>query len=705
MNTIREMADYIITSKYAKYDLRKQRRETWEELVSRSEKMHLKKYKNLSPEDKAEIRWAFDLVRQKMVFPSMRGLQFGGQAIEAQELRIYNCLTRHIDSIRAFAEVMFCLLCGGGVGIGVSKQFVNRLPDLVGPSDKNGTIITYVVEDSIEGWADSIEALLNCYTKNNAYSGRKIVFDYSRIRRKGAPLKTSGGKAPGYQPLKNCHKKIKKLLDYIIEVLEIKKLRPIDIYDILMHCSDAVLSGGIRRAATTLLFDLDDTEMMEAKTLCKIDDFGLFEEYKIIRPWSGKEESAFKGAITYKDQLIQVRNLTQFEYDQLKNSKLIGWIHVESQRARSNNSVLLKRDSVTIEQFASIIEKSKQWGEPGFAFYDTPGTLFNPCFELSTIPITSDGRCGLQCCNLTTMNGSRIFDIKTFKDCCKAATIIGTLQAGYTNFKYLGSASRELTEEESLLGVSITGIFDSPKFFLDGDNLKLGASYCVEVNQEWAAKIGINPAARVTVLKPEGTTTLVGESFGSGANPVHAKKFFRRVQANKMDNVYSHFKSVNSHAVEESVWSANKTDDVITFPIQTPDDVITKKDLTAIQHLEYIKLIQKNWVNAGTSEYNKKPIKNSVSCTIIVKEDEWDKVINYVFKNRKFFSAVSFLPETGDKIFPQAPNEEVVTEEDNAKFNALLENFKHVDYTEMIETEDNTEHVMEVSCAGGACIL
>ena len=212
-----EMSQFNFVSKYARYDELHSRRETWDECVNRVLKMHLKKYKNLPEEDKERIKWAFQLVKEKRVIPSMRSCQFGGKAIEQHNLKIFNCCVRQIDSIRAFAEVEYSLLAGTGVGIGLTKHYIDRLPDLVDASDKTGSVIAYTVQDSIEGWADSFDALLSCYFRNTAFSGRKIIFDYSKIRAEGTKIKTGGGKAPGYRGLKVTHKKIKALLDYIIE--------------------------------------------------------------------------------------------------------------------------------------------------------------------------------------------------------------------------------------------------------------------------------------------------------------------------------------------------------------------------------------------------------------------------------------------------------------------------------------------------------
>lgn len=646
INGLEEMANFTFTTKYARYDEKKKRRETWEETVGRVEKMHLRKFSHLSEEDKAEIVRAFDFVRAKKVTPSMRSMQFGGKAVEAHNGRIFNCAVRHIDSLRAFAESFYTLLCGSGVGFGITNLFLGRLPDLVSAEDKTGTVITYVVQDNIEGWGDSIEALLNCYFKNTPYSGRKIVFDYSRIRPKGAKLKTGGGKAPGYKGLKNAHKKVKALLDHIIEDNEQSRLKTIDAYDILMHCADAVLSGGIRRSACSVIFEASDEDMM--------------------------------------------------------NAKVGNWFKENPQRGRSNNSAIIVRGRTSFAEFVKLIEKTKEFGEPGFLYVVDEKQLLNPCFEISFIPITPDGRCGFQFCNLTSINGAKTFSLQDFKDAAWAASLIGTLQASYTSFPYLGHAAEELTREEALLGVSITGMMDNPDVLFNPKFQREAALVAVNTNKQWAKKIGINPAARVTCIKPEGTNSIV-LSAASGIHPHHARKYFRRIQVNKDDNVYQFLKMYNDHACEESVWSENKTDDVITFPIEIPEKAMIKDDLSAIEHLKLIKLTQENWVNTGTTEANTKPLNHSVSCTVRVKDEEWDQVTKFLFDNQKDFTAVSLLPATGDKLYKQAPMEAVVTPEDEVRFNALLKDWSKVDYKKMEEDDDETMHTSEAACAGGAC--
>lgn len=646
VNMLDEIGNYVFTSRYAKYIPELKRRETWEESTKRSLDMQLKKFHKLPKEDKDKIRWAYSLVNEKRVLGSMRCQQFAGIAIEKHNAKIYNCVARHIDSIRAFAELFYLALNGCGTTFGLTKKFVNRLPDLVDASDKTGTVVTYTIQDTIEGWSDSLEALLNCYFRNTAFTGRKIVFDYSRIRKKGEILKTTGGRAPGYKGLKAAHIKIKTLLDRVIEEYGQTRLKTSDVCDILCHAMDAVLSGGIRRSAAAGIFDADDKDMM--------------------------------------------------------NYKVGDWHKTNPQRERVNISALILREKTTREEFQTLVDKSKEFGEPGFVFAESEDQLFNPCYEISFIPVTKSGVSGCQFCNLTTINGKKVKTKADFRECVEAATIIGTLQAAYTNFPYLSQAAKELTEEEALLGVSITGIFDSPDILLNPDYQEEMAKHAVHVNKVWSKKIGIKQAARATCVKPEGSGSLVVGS-SSGITAHHAHRFFKRVQSTKIDPVYKFFKKHNPHMVEESVHSANKTDDIICFPLDIPETCTVKDDLSAIKHLEIIKMTQKNWVNNGTTEANTKPLTHNVSCTVEVLDNEWDEVTEYLFKNRKLFAAVSLLSKTGDKKYKQAPNERVATEKDEEIFKQLLDKYTPVDYTQLKEDEDETHLQQELACGNGKC--
>jgi ribonucleoside-diphosphate reductase alpha chain len=694
INFLEEMGNFTFAAKYAKYDEKRGRREVWEETVNRLEKMHLKKFSHLPDADKLEIKWAFDLVRNKRVAPSMRSLQFGGKAIEAHNARMFNCSVMHIESLRSFAEAFYMLLCGCGVGFGLSKKFLGHLPDLVSSKDKTGCILTYTVQDDIEGWADSVEALLMSYFRNTPFTGRKIVFDYSRIRTEGTPLKTGGGKAPGYKGLKAAHIKIKDILDYIIEENKQPRLKTIDAYDILMHCADAVLSGGIRRSACAVIFDINDVDMLNAKT--------FFDVQKTKRFVKDDDTGMYHGKVVVNNKTYDVE-VFENDYTQIVTSKKISWYYIAPQRARSNNSTILFRDKVSLEQFENIVNLTQQFGEPGFVFADssTPDILFNPCFEVAFEPITDDGRLGVQVCNLTTTNGAKIKTEADMMDAVKAAALIGTLQATYTNFPYLSLASKELTEREALLGVSITGIMENPDILLNPEIQTKAAILVKDTNAIWANKLGINKAARTTLVKPEGTASIVlGTSSGIHAH--HARKYIRRIQCNKIDPVYKFFKKNNPHACEQSVWSATKSDDVVSFPIEVCQTAMVKSDLTAIKHLDIIKSTQANWVIPGTLDPASKLIHN-VSCTVLVSSDEWKTVVQYLYDNRQYFAAVSLLSTTGDKQYKQAPMEEIVTPEDQVAFDQLKSKWTKINYSQFTEDDDTTKLQQEFVCTGGAC--
>jgi ribonucleoside-diphosphate reductase alpha chain len=532
------------------------------------------------------------------------------------------------------------------------------------------------------------------------------VFDYSKVRAKGEPIKTAGGKAPGHEGLKQSLKKIKTLLDYIIEVKKQHILESINAYDIVMHLSDAVLSGGIRRAAILTAFEKDDDLMLNSKTNFEVGRKIGFE--KIVNK---KGDNIWEGRVTINSKYGGFEgvkydvSLTDYEYnDLLCKQNVINWVHIEPQRARSNNSVVLIRKDLKLSDFKKNVERIRNFGEPGFILADDPRFLVNPCAELGVIPVTKDGICGVQFCNLTSINGKMITNKETFKVAVKAATIIGTLQAGFTNFNYLSPAAKKLTENESLLGVSITGMMDNPDILLNPDIQKEMAEIAKKVNKEWSKTIGINQAARTLLCKPEGSTSIL-LGTASGIHPHHARKYFRRIQCNKEDNVYKHFKQYNPHAIEESVWSATKVDDIVTFPLQVSDKSIIKKDLSAIKHLKYILSTQKNWVLNGETERNHPNIHHNVSCTVIVDDKEWEDVINFIYDHREYFTAVAFISNFGDKIYKQTPMEEVLTVEDQNKFDELVKNWKPVDYNKLIEHNDETTLQKESACGANGCEL
>jgi ribonucleoside-triphosphate reductase len=604
--SIKSLMNYTFVSKYARWIPEKKRRETWAEAVDRVKQMMLDKYS--SSEDVLEdIEWAYEKMLKKQILGSQRALQFGGSPIFKHNARIYNCITSFADRIRFFQECMYLLLCGCGTGFSVQKHHMDKLPPLI--KSKNGTK-KFVIPDSIEGWSDAVGVLVSSYFDQDdlfpEYNGKNVTFDYSSIRAAGSVLKSSGGKAPGPEPLKNALSNIKRLLDNALTDLEfchgsIRKLSPIQAYDIVMHAADAVISGGVRRSATICIFSPDDEEMAKAKTG--------------------------------------------------------NWFIENPQRGRSNNSALLLRDKTSKKQFSELMDSVKDFGEPGFVWSDSTELIVNPCVEIGMWPVDEDtGKSGWQACNLSTINCSKIKTEDEFYDACKAASIIGTLQAGFDTFEYLGETSENIIKREALLGVSMTGMMECPDICLDPATQKKGASIVKKTNALLAKKIGVNQAARTTCIKPEGTSScILGTS--SGIHPHHAKRYIRRVQANKMEPIYNYFREVNPRACEESVWSNNDSDDVAGFCVEVPAGSKTKNQVGAMDLLNYVKSTQQSWVIPGT---NKKLctqpwLVHNVSNTINVKPDEWEEVEAFIYKNRRYFCGISLLPITGDKDYPQAP--------------------------------------------------
>ena len=598
--SVKELEGYTFVSKYARWIPEKKRRETWKESVDRVKEMMLESY----PDAKEDIEWAYDMMHKKRVLGSQRALQFGGSPILKHNARVYNCIASFIDRPRFFQECMYLLLCGCGTGFSVQKHHVDKLPKIV--HKKEGSK-KFTIPDTIEGWSDAVGVLVSSYLENSGlfpeYEGKSVTFDYSEIRPAGSFLSSSSGKAPGPEPLKKALTNIKKVLDKAMKdgLFSNRKLRPIDVYDVVMHAADAVISGGVRRSATICLFSADDQEMALAKTG--------------------------------------------------------NWFHDNPQRGRSNNSALLLRGETTAEQFSSLMKSVREFGEPGFVWSDSTEFVVNPCVEIGLYPVDEEtGETGWQACNLSTINCAKIKNKEDFLESCKAASIIGTLQAGFTDLPYLGETTERILRREALLGVSMTGIMEQHEICLNPDIQKEGARFVKSVNKETAKKIGISQASRTTCVKPEGTAScILGTS--SGIHPHHAKRYIRRVQANKMENIYQHFKKENPRACEESVWSANDSDDVVSFCIEVPDGSKLKNQVGAIGLLGFVKSTQQNWVMVGkTDSLCVQPyLQHNVSNTINVKPEEWEQVEKFIYKNRKYFCGVSLLPLSGDKDYPQAP--------------------------------------------------
>lgn len=433
--SVKILSEIITYMKYAKYIPEIQRRETWEEIVERNMAMHIRKYPQLKDEIKHVYR---DFVLTKKVLPSMRSLQFAGKPIDVNPTRIFNCAYEPMDSVAAICEAMFLLLGGTGFGFSVQKHHVAALPPIKGPKERNRR---FVVGDSIEGWADAVKVLVESYFFNKS----RPVFDYRDIRAKGALLVTTGGKAPGPQPLKDCIHNVQRVLDNAIAERGVGcQLSPIEVHDIVCFIADAVLAGGIRRAALISLFSPDDDEMIACKS----------------------------GA----------------------------WWELNPQRGRANNSVVLHRATTTKEQFDTMWQKveASGAGEPGVYFTNNLDWGTNPCCEIALQPH--------QFCNLTEVNVDDVTSQEDLNARVKAGAFIGTLQAGYTDFHYLRHQWKETTEAEALIGVGMTGIGSGAVLAFD---TREAAAHVLEENARVAAIIGINAAARTCTVKPAGTSSLV----------------------------------------------------------------------------------------------------------------------------------------------------------------------------------------------------
>lgn len=534
--------------------------------------------------------------KNKEILASQRNLQFRGEQINKHNIKLFNCSSSYIDRPEVFKEIMYILLGGCGVGYSVEKRFVDKLPTI---KQRNENTVTHVIEDSIEGWALAIDELMKSFFNGT----EKVRFDGTQIRPKGAEI-SGGYKAPGYEPLKKSLEKIETLLDNLIKSGE-NTLSTLNAHDIICYIADSVLSGGVRRSALIVLFDKDDKLMLECKTG--------------------------------------------------------NWFYDNPQRSRANNSVKLLKSELTQDEFNKYKESIKQYGEPGVVLVDDIDFNTNPCCEIGFIPVNpTTGKSCWSLCNLNEINGGKCDTPEKFYKACESASILGTLQASYTNIPFLGEDTKQLIEEESLIGVSITGIMDSPEILLNPEILRKGVGIVKKTNEKIAEIIGINPAARLTTVKPSGNASVIlGTS--SGIHPAHSKRYFRIMQMNKENEMAQLLKESNPSMIAESVWSESGNDYVVYVPIEESPGSLVKKDLTGVDFVKHVQTVYENWVLPGTVKgrgYSDR-VTHNVSNTITV--DNWDKVFDYIYENKNAFCGLSFIPFTGDKIYNQAPFTEVLT--------------------------------------------
>jgi ribonucleoside-triphosphate reductase len=610
------LSSIAIYMKYAKYTPYLKRREIWEELVDRSKYMHIEKFKHI-PGFEAQIREAFEPVYEKKVLPSMRGLQFAGKPIDVNPTRIYNCGYLPIDDWRAFSEVMFLLLGGTGIGYSVQFHHIEKLPEIRKPVKHR----RFLIADSIEGWADAIRALMKAYL----IGGPKPIFDFRDIRAKGARLITSGGKAPGHEPLKECLFQIEKILD---RKKDGEKLTSLEAHLILCHEADAVLAGGIRRAAMISLFSFDDDDMLTCK-------FG-------------------------------------------------NWYEANPELARANNTAVIVRNRIEKDEFINLWEKieASHSGEPGFFFTNDIEWGLNPCAEVSLRPF--------QFCNLVTMNAGIVNSQEDLNKFVKAAAFIATMQASYTDFHYLRDVWKKTTEKEALIGVSMTGIASGNLNNLD---IKQAAKIVVEENKRVSKIIGINEAARNTVIKPEGTSSIVVGS-ASGLHDWHDWYYIRSMRVGKNEPIYGYLLKYCPELLEDDYFKP-KIQAIIKVPQKAPAGASVRTNTSAIQMLERVKYYHTNWIKPG---HRKGANTNNVSATVTIKNDEWKEVGDWLWENKHSYTALSFLPYD-DHSYIQAPFESTTKE----IYEEMFQHLKAIDLSNIIEDDDSTNLKGELACAGGAC--
>lgn len=606
------LSDITVFNKYAKYIPELGRRETWEELCNRNIKMHIRKYPHLAD----EIVRNYEIVKNKFALPSMRSMQFGGLPIELSNNRIYNCAYAAVNHPAIFNEAMFLLLGGTGFGYSVQKHHVDKLPKVIGPIERPRR---FLIGDSIEGWADAIKVLMKAY-----FDGKSTpVFDYRDIRKKGAALVTSGGKAPGPDPLRICINQITKVLNGAIG----RKLSTLECHDIMCFIADAVLSGGIRRAALISLFSYNDLDMLYSKS-------GM-------------------------------------------------WWETNPQRGRANNSVVLDRNEIEDWEFDkiwSVIELNGT-GEPGIFWTNDKELGTNPCAEISL------NDC--QFCNLTEINVDNVENQEDLNERARISSFIGTLQAGYTDFHYLRDKWRDVTEKEALIGVGQTGI-------ASGKVLKLSLTEAAEVvmkeNARVAELIGINKAARCTTVKPSGTSSLtVGSS--SGIHAWHNDYYIRRMRVGKNEALYQYLAEKFPELIEDCVFKPH-LEAVISFPQRAPEGAILRTE-SYLSLLERVKKFNIEWVRAGHREGKNF---HNVSCTISLKEDEWEECGDWMWDNKDYYTGIAVLPYN-PKAYQQAPFEDC----SKVCYEELFKLLKAIDLTEIVENGDNTDLKDQVACAGGTC--
>lgn len=622
------LGEFIYYRSYSRWIEEEGRRETWIETVDRYMNFMKEKIENrLTEKEYEEIR---ENILMQNVMPSMRLMWGAGKAVRATQVSAYNCSFVAPSRLQDFGEIMYLSMCGTGVGFSVEQQTVQQLPQIEKQTGKK--LSAYVIEDSKEGWADAM-----IFGMKTWFEGKDVDFDYSKLRPSGARLKTMGGKSSGPEPLR-------AVLDFTrrkILAKQGRRLSSLDVHDIICKIGDIVVMGGVRRSAMLSLSDLDDQEMRFAKN----GQFYLTEPQRSMANNSAAYNEKPSSSVFLDEWIALAKNGT-------------------GERGIFNRGSL--KNQLPARRW-EVFEKDAA----------TSGT--NPCGE-----IILKSR---QFCNLSEVVSRAEDTEETLLNKIRLATILGTFQATLTDFPYLSKEWRENCAEERLLGVSITGQWDCG-VVRDKNVLNKLRDYAVQINKEYAKKFGINSSTSVTCVKPSGTVSQLVDA-ASGLHPRHAPFYIRRIRISASDALFQMLKDQKIPFYPEVGQSFdNATTYVLEFPVKAPAGSIFKNDLTAIEQLEYWKMVKENY-----TEHNP-------SVTISVGENEWIGVANWIYGNWDMLGGLSFLPRE-DHAYALAPYEEITEE----RYNELMKDFPETDFSQVLlyEKTDETQGAKELACVSGIC--
>lgn len=635
------LSEFIFYRSYSRWIESEQRRETWIETVDRY-MQYMKKNlgDSLSKKDFDDLRSA---ILNQEVMPSMRLFQFSGKAADKTNVCAYNCAYIAPESFQDLAEIMYVSMCGTGVGWSVESQNVEKFPQIIMQSGKKAE--SHVIPDDKEGWADALSLAMKTWA-----AGNDIVFDYSLLRPAGARLKTMGGKSSGPEPLR-------QLLDFTKKKIlsrQGRRLRSIDLHDIICMIGYCVVSGGVRRSAMISLSDLDDDSIRDAKQ----------GQFYITEP----QRSLANNSAVYLKKPSNKEFLN--EWLALINSG-------SGERGIFNRGSLVK--TMPSRRLDLLREKKGYFDSSGEFIVGQMGT--NPCGE---IILQSK-----QFCNLTEIVARADDNQESLMRKMRLATILGTYQASLSYFPYLSKAWKNNCEAERLLGVSVTGQWDS-KASREADILEKLKKEAIKVNKEYAKKFSIPVSTSITCVKPSGTVSQLVDC-ASGMHPRYSPYYIRRVRISATDSLFKMLRDQGvPHKPEVGQTYSDATTYVFEFPVKAPKGSIHTSDISALDHLEHWKKLKLNY-----SEHNP-------SVTISVADEEWIEVANWVYENWEIIGGLSFLPKN-NHVYELAPYEEI----DEKHYELLLQKFKNMDFAQIVSYEkyDETEVKKELACAGGACEL